>query len=147
MRIFINAIFQKEGIDRKISREEETAEVKAPETAGPLIEGLDIATGEAEDDEIIDINSVGITLSRGPKKGQMVELNVSFQHGNVISLVIEQKDKGLAECFEVGAVLDDVQFYSPIAMFNGTGVVSNKIVIESGPRRGDFSVDIKVTSS
>lgn len=147
LRIFINAILQKEGIDKTISREEEPEAVKASEIAGPLIEGLDIAEEEAEDDEIIDINSVGITLPSGPKQGKMVELNVSFQHGNVISLVIEQKDKELAECFEVGTTLDDVQFYSPIAMFNGTGVVTNKIVIESGPRRGDFSIDIKVVSS
>ena len=147
LRIFINAILQKEGVDKTIAKEEEPAAASAPESAGPVIQGLDIAEEAAEDDEIIDINSIGVTLPSGPKQGQMVELHVSFQHGNVISLVIEQKDKDLAGCFEVGTTLDDVQFYSPIAMFNGTGVVSSKITIESGPRRGDFSIDIKVVSS
>jgi len=147
LRIFINAILQKEGGDRTIPKEEAAEPEKAVEMAGPIIEGLDIEEEDDDDDEIIDINSVGITLPSGSQKGQMAELNVSFQHGNVISLVIEQKDKELAECFEVGATLEDVQFYSPIAMFNGSGVISNKIVIESGPRRGDYSVDIKVVSS
>ncbi|MBW2192617.1 MAG: tetratricopeptide repeat protein [Deltaproteobacteria bacterium] len=146
LRIFINAILQKEDTGKTIPKEEAPAPEKAVEMSGPVIEGLEIEE-EEDDDEIIDINSVGITLPSGSQKGQMVELNVSFQHGNVISLVIEQKDKELAECFEVDATLDDVQFYSPIAMFNGTGVISSKIVIESGPRRGDYSVDIKVVSS
>jgi len=145
LRIFLNAILQKEGVDKILPKEEAPAVAQASEIEGPVIEGLDIE--EEEDDEIIDINSVGITLPSGPQKGQMIELNVSFQHGNVISLLIEHKDKELADCFEIGTTLDDVQFYSPIAMFNGTGVVSNNIIIESGPRRGDYSVDLKVVST
>ena len=63
---------------------------------------------------------------------------------NVISLLIPSKDKDLIEYFEVGATLNDVQYYSPIAMFSGTGIVSEKTKIESGPRRGDYNLDIKV---
>jgi hypothetical protein len=45
-----------------------------------------------------------------------------------------------------GDVLKDLQFFSPIAMFNGSGTVSAKSQIKSGPKQGDFCLDIKITS-
>lgn len=100
-----------------------------------------------EEEEILDINSIGITMPSGPQEGELVEFGVSFQSGNVISLLLSGKEKKTAELFTVGDVLDDMQFYSPIAMFNGSGVISGKTVIESGPRRGDYSLDIRVSSN
>jgi hypothetical protein len=77
----------------------------------------------------------------------MVELNVSFQSGNVISLLISHADKDLIKLFNEGDTLKDVQFYSPIAMFEGSAIVCAKNQIESGPRRGDYSIDLKVVST
>lgn len=99
------------------------------------------------DEEFIDISSIGITFDSGPSKGNMVEFDVNFQSGNIISLIIPSQDKALIEPLEKGHKLNDIQFYSPIAIFKGKGLVSSKTQINSGPKRGDFCLDIKITST
>jgi len=80
-------------------------------------------------------------------KGEVIELEVSFQTGNVISVLLSARDTNLIDSLNPGDQLNDMQFYSPIAIFQGTGVVNAKTGIKVGPRKGDFSVDIKVSSS
>ena len=145
LRIFSNSILAKAGTDKTISKEKEPAAAKEPEIGGLEleIEGLEMP----EEEEILDINSVGITLPSGPKKGEMIEIDVSFQSGNVVSLLIPSQDNDVLEGFRLGSTIEDAQFFSPIAMFNGTAVVEGKTKIESGPRRGDFSIDLKVVST
>ncbi len=163
LRFFLESILKKEGIEKKLPALETPVDspletqadtsaatpepkIEMPEIEDPKIEELDI--GEDEDhDEILDINSIGITLDRGPQKGNMVELDVSFQSGNVISLLIAHTDKDLIEQFNVGKTLDNISFYSSIAMFGGSCIVNAKTHIESGPRRGDYSIDLKVVST
>lgn len=99
-----------------------------------------------EDEDIIDITSIGIRFNHGPKKGEHVELDVSFQAGNVLSLIVSSNDKLLIESLKVGVRLDDMDFYSPIAIFKGSGVVETNTRIETGPKRGDYSLDIKIHS-
>ena len=99
-----------------------------------------------EDDDIIDITSIGIRFNHGPKKGEHVELDVSFQAGNVLSLIVSSSDKLLIESLKVGIRLDDMDFYSPIAIFKGSGIVEANTRIETGPKRGDYSLDIKIHS-
>ncbi len=53
----------------------------------------------------------------------------------MISLLISDKEKELIENLKVGVTLNDIQFYSPIAIFKGKGIVSAKTKIESGPKR------------
>jgi hypothetical protein len=48
---------------------------------------------------------------------------------------------------KVGTKLNDIEFYSPFAMFKGAGIVTSNTKIATGPKRGDFSLDIKVTST
>lgn len=107
---------------------------------------VDSGLMEHVDDDIIDITSIGIRFSQGPKKGEHVELDVSFQAGNVLSLIVSSKDKHLIDSLKVGVRLDDMDFYSPIAIFKGSGIVEANTQIESGPKRGDFSLDIKIHS-
>ncbi|MCP4346943.1 MAG: hypothetical protein GY795_15625 [Desulfobacterales bacterium] len=117
------------------SAEEEEADNEAPVDQLPDL-------GE----DILDISSVGITLERGPNKGETFELDVSFQSGNIINLLISGSDEQLIAGLETGATLKKVQFYSPVAMFKGKGIVSSKSKIESGPKQGDYSVDIQIIS-
>lgn len=160
LRFFLESLLKKEGVEKKLPALETPAEIPAeipaatpepkiemPEIEDPKIEELDIGEDKDHDDEILDINSIGITLDRGPQKGNMVELDVSFQSGNVISLLITHTDKDLIEQFNVGKTLDNISFYSPIAMFGGSCIVNAKTHIESGPRRGDYSIDLKVVST
>jgi len=122
----------------------EMPEIETVEPEAPLIEMPAIEVPEIEEEEIPDINSIGFTPASGPEAGKSVELDVSFQNGDVISLLIPSRNKDLIEYLAVDLTLDDVQYYSPMAIFSGSGKVTGKTKIESGPRRGDYSVDIKV---
>ena len=102
---------------------------------------------EEEEQEFIDISSIGITLDHGPEKGRVVELDVSFQSGNMINLIISSKDKAMIENFKAGDKLNDIQFYSPIAIFKGSGIVSANTQIDSGPKQGDYRLEIKILST
>jgi len=102
---------------------------------------------EEEEQDFIDISSIGITLDHGPEKGTIAELDVSFQSGNILSLIISGKDKAMIENFKVGDKLNDIQFYSPIAIFKGSGIVSGNTQIDSGPKQGDYRLEIKILST
>jgi tetratricopeptide (TPR) repeat protein len=129
LRFFLQNILEKKGIDRQLPMPDDPGREK-----------------EVTQEEILDISSVGITISEGVKKGETIEYDVSFQSGNVINILISSTDKYLLEHLDVGITLDQVQFYSPMAMFNGKAVVSAKSKIESGPKQGYYSLDIKIKS-
>jgi len=99
-----------------------------------------------EEEEFIDISSIGVYFNSGPAKGRVVEFDVNFQSGNMLSLIISKNDAKTIEALQEGDALKDLQFFSPIAMFNGSGIVSAKSQIKSGPKQGDFCLDIKITS-
>ena len=129
--VFYNDILDKKGLKKDLPRKEEPASAQEDEET---------------DEEFLDISAVAIVLDDGPNKGEQVELDVSFQSGNVISLIVSSKDEHLIENLKVGVRLDDVHFYSPVAIFRGSGVVSAKTQIKSGPKKGDYSLDIKIES-
>jgi tetratricopeptide (TPR) repeat protein len=97
-----------------------------------------------KEEEVLDISSVGVQFQNGPLKGKMEEFEVTFQTGNTISVIIPSDRKDLLESLEPGLRLKDMQCYSLIAVFNGSGVVSNKSVISSGPKRGNYTLDITI---
>ena len=143
LRIFLQDMLNKKGVDRNLPQIKEKVSVQQADTVRS--EAADITlSGRIEDEDILDISSIGITLEDGPQKGQTIEFDVSFQSGNVISLLIANTEKDLIENFDTGIMLNDVQYYSPIAMFNGKGIVASKTKIESGPKKGDYSLDIKI---
>jgi hypothetical protein len=107
----------------------------------------DTLADEPTEEEFLDITSIGITFDVGPSKGKMVEFDVNFQSGNMLSLIIDKKDQSLISELTEGMKLKDVQFFSPIAIFNGTGTITSKTQIKSGPKQGDFCLDIKITST
>jgi hypothetical protein len=118
-----------------------------PEADAPKGGGIEFNMPETEEEDILDITSIGITFTSGTQKGKMVEFDVNFQSGGMLSLIISKSDGGLIEELQVGDQLDDVQYYSPIAMFKGTAVVANKTEIKAGPKQGDFCLDVKVAST
>ncbi len=98
-------------------------------------------------EEILDITSIGICFTNGSQKGKMVEFDVNFQSGEMLSLIIPKNDSGVIEALKDGDHLEEVQFYSPIAMFKGTAVIAQKTQIETGPKQGDFCLDLKITGT
>ncbi len=154
LRVFLQSILDKKGISEVLpEKEPETAVQPAVVEEGGIMDGEiilpepvegEVMGDEVSEEEIIDISSVEITLEEGPDKGRTVEYDVSFQSGRVINLLIASSDKALIETLRTGLELTKVHFYSPIAMFNGDGVVFSKSRIESGPKQGDYSLDIQI---
>ena len=152
LRVYLENGLEKKGVATALSQPQATEEI-VEEIEEDIAEDIfeEIAeepqdTGKP-DEEFIDISSIGITFESGPSKGNMVEFDVNFQSGNIISLIIPSTDKALIEPLEKGHKLNDIQFYSPIAIFKGKGLVSSKTQIKSGPKQGDFCLDIKITST
>lgn len=133
IRLFLEDLLDKKGVEIHLPAVLDADEVMMNE--------------ERMEEDLIDISSIGITFDSGPHKGQMVEMEVSFQSGNMISLIVSNKDRELIENLKVGFRLNNVQFFSPIAIFQGSGIVSAKTKINSGPKRGDYSLDIKIVST
>jgi tetratricopeptide (TPR) repeat protein len=133
VRLFLVEILKNKGIQREL-------------TSVSIKEELVQEPEEEEEEEFIDISSIGIYFNFGPEKGKVVEFDVNFQSGNMLSLIISKNDAKTIEPMKEGDVLKELQFFSPIAMFNGSGTVSAKSQIKSGPKQGDFCLDIKITS-
>ncbi|MBW2108585.1 MAG: tetratricopeptide repeat protein [Deltaproteobacteria bacterium] len=132
IRDFLQGLLERKGIK---------ASLPAVDEPGPPE-----ALNRGKEGDVLDISSVGIRLSEGPRKGKMVEFDVTFQSGDVISVVVSADEKELLEALKENVVLPDMQFYSPIAIFKGRGVVSGKTKIRSGPKQGDYMLDIKIES-
>jgi tetratricopeptide (TPR) repeat protein len=138
----------KEEVDElrvKASQEKDQVQVLEPEDAGlEKDEPEPEAESEADDEDVLDVNSIGISLDSGPQKGDVYEFKVRFQLGKVVSLLIPSRDKDVIENFQVGSELHDVQYYSNVGLFKGSGLVSAVKEITIGPLRGDYCVDIEV---
>lgn len=135
VQIFFEDVLKKEGLPNILPQPQKSAD----DGKSPLI----VEDVETEDDEDLDINSIGITFDRGPLKGQVFEFKVRFQLGNVVSLLISGREKDLIDNFKVGTMIYDIQYYSNIAFFNGSGLITAVKKIKIGPLRGDYCVDIE----
>ena len=131
VRFFLKSSLMKKGIKRTLP--------KLKKTLKP--ENTDI---EENDEEIPDISSIVIVLDTEPQKGKVIELDVSFQSGNMINVIMPGREHEHVKDLKIGFRINDIQFFSPIAMFKGSGIVSNITYISSGPKNGDCSLDIKV---
>jgi uncharacterized protein YdcH (DUF465 family) len=122
-------------------------EIPGIEIPGIDIPGIEIPGGDdhgltAED--LADVNAIGITLEEGPHAGKLVELEISFHSGTELTVIIPEKEKEMAGILKPGYDLKDVQFYTPFAMLAGDCQVESNTKIGTGPKRGDFSLDLRV---
>ena len=140
----------KEQVDKVkvvVSSENDQIQVSEPEDVG--LEKSEAETeGEVESEtgseDVLDVNSIGISVDSGPQKGHVYEFKVRFQLGKVVSLLIPSRDKDVIENFKVGNEIHGVQYYSNVGLFKGSGLVSAVKEITIGPLRGDYCVDIEV---
>jgi tetratricopeptide (TPR) repeat protein len=140
VRVYLNDALQKKGIEAPLP-----SLVGAEDAAAPSAEPS-VQAAEESEEEFLDITSIGVTFESGPRKGKMVEFDVNFQSGNMLSLIISKQEKEMIEDLKAGMELKEIQFYSPIAIFSGAGVVASKTKIKSGPKQGDFCLDIRIKS-
>jgi tetratricopeptide (TPR) repeat protein len=134
LRGFLQKYLEKRGIEAALPEVVEAPQQKAEKKKKK----------KKKEEEVLDISSVGVQFQNGPLKGQMEEFEVTFQTGNTISVIIPSDRKDLLGALEPGLRLKDMQCYSLIAVFNGSGIVSNKSVITSGPKKGHYTLDITI---
>lgn len=103
------------------------------------------AETKEKDEDFIDLSSVKIQLTKGSRKGQKEEFDVAFQSGSSINIIIPAKRRELIDAFEPGMKLTKMQCYSPLAVFNSNGIISGKTRISSGPKQGDYALDIIIS--
>ncbi len=144
LHVFLKNILKKEGIDKKLPRRKAPTDNLEPVITIPGTDAVQVKGPEIEDDDALDINSIGITIDSGPQKEQVVEFKVRFQLGNVVTLLISIRDKDLIEIFKVGDIINDIQYYSTAALFSGSGIIVSAREIKVGPLRGDYCVDIEI---
>ena len=139
----------KEEVDKlnvSVSSENNQAQVSEPaEDKGLEKNETEVEVeSEAGNEDVLDVNSIGISVDSGPQKGHVYEFKVRFQLGKVVSLLIPSRDKDVIENFKVGNEIHGVQYYSNVGLFKGSGLVSAVKEITIGPLRGDYCVDIEV---
>ena len=139
LRSFLQSILDKKDVNISLPVLENQEKTDKPSKPEEKTENNKPALNE---DEILDISSVGIALD----KEKTYEFDVSFQSGAIINLLISDREKELLDNLKEGDILGQVQFYSPIAMFEGQGIVASKSKIEAGPKTGHYSVDIQIKS-
>ncbi len=111
---------------------------KVPELSG------DIQASVKSQDDFLDISSIKIHFHDGKRHKYAVELDVVYQMGGLTSIVVSSADRALLDSLKLGKTLHDIQFYTPVTVFRGAGIVSRKSVIEKGPRKGNYVIDISM---
>ncbi len=130
VRMFLENVLEKRGITAKL-----------PEVAGATALA---PQAEARQEEVIDICSVRLRMKSGPQKGKTAEFDIALQSGNIVSFIISPQQKALTDLLPVGVKLPDIEFYSPIALFRGSAVVTGNTEIRSGPNKGAYMLDLKI---
>jgi hypothetical protein len=108
------------------------------------VEAEDGLDDDIWEEDFIDILSVVIPLSGGIEGRDEEVLDVSFQKGVTLSVILPRHDQELIDYFTVGIRLEDLQFYSSDITFIESCVVSEKKEIKSGPKTGDTVLTIKI---
>lgn len=99
----------------------------------------DIA-GDDTDDYVDYISSIGIPI----QAGKNADLPVNLQTGSVINLIVSANMKAVMERLKKGVQVDDVKLNSPISVTTGKCTIVNVARIGMGPKKGDYSVDLKI---
>ena len=108
----------------------------------PALSGaVDNASVKTQDD-FLDISSIRIFFNDGKRHRYAVELDVIYQIGNLVSIVVSSADRALLDSLKIGRTLPDIQFYTAVTVFRGSGIISRKSIIEKGPRKDNYLVDI-----
>ncbi|MBW1801183.1 MAG: hypothetical protein JRJ85_10705 [Deltaproteobacteria bacterium] len=99
---------------------------------------------EERAEDIFEISSVRVVFNGGPFSGQIRDFDVTFQMANVLSFNIKAGEKDMWGFLKPGIRFSKIQCYSPVSLFNAQGRISENRMVMSGPRRGDYLIDLIV---
>ena len=107
----------------------------------PALSGEILTSAKARDD-FLDIFSITIRFHDGKRHRFTVGLDVVHQIGALSSIVVSSADRALLDSLRVGKTLRDIQFDTPVTVFRGSGIITRKSLIEKGPGKGNYLIDI-----
>lgn len=133
----------------KIESMEDIPDISEPEQDSDLPEGIWATDdpGGNELDEILDISSIKIHFDKDSLKGKFLEFKVTFQVGNVVSVILPSRKRPLLRYFSPETELPTIRVFSPMTDFEASGKVLGKTEVTSGPNKGDTMLDIIVYAS
>jgi tetratricopeptide (TPR) repeat protein len=105
-------------------------------------------TYESEKEDYYDvITTVEIATDSGPQKGKAVELAINMQNNDVLNFIISQRYQKLLGWLKPGLKVKKVLCKTLTSSFEVSGKVITKEQIKAGPKKGDFSVDLKIENT
>jgi tetratricopeptide (TPR) repeat protein len=130
LRGFMITIFKKEGI-----------ELDLPEiqTALPEESRKDILK-----EPVLELSSIGICMKDKFQREIDIDLDITFQTGNTVSFFVKANKRQLIDFLATGTRLSVIQCHSSSTFFQARGVVSDRKLITSGPRTGDYIFDLSI---
>jgi hypothetical protein len=91
-----------------------------------------------------DIITIEVTVETSSADSAVYELDVTFQEGSRLSVIIPKANKVLAETIGVGVQIDDIRYLTLNAIVEGAGVVVSCSEIAKGPKNGDYSLTLQI---
>ena len=128
IRAFLQDILNKKGLDEILPVPEEKTEVKEDDLEG----------------EYLDILTVQIPINDELQENKDVILDVGYQKGNMVSVIIPEGNHMLVDSLKAGLRIDEAQFYSPAVVFKSSCVISALNQIESGPQKGSYALIMQI---
>ena len=111
----------------------------------PALKQMQEPDSEISDSDVFDISAIRLkkTESQG-KKDNRQKLNVIFQHGTKINIIVPRDQKDFSSVFQTGRTVEGVVCYSTMGTFSSTMYVLLNRTIDFGPHNGDVSINLKV---
>lgn len=130
LKEFMIKMFRKEGM-----------EIDLPDAKTTL---PDEPKKDTRPEPVLEISAIGLRMKNKFKQDIDVELDITFQTGNILSFIVKADKFELVEFLSAGTKLPEIQCYSSLSMFQAQAVVSDKKIIPSGPRKGDYAFDLTI---
>lgn len=133
VRVFLDSILKKKGLSLTLEAPEEAEELPTvvPE---PL----------AQEPETLDLLSISIPYRDEYQKKKEALLDVHFQRGKTINIIVPVHDRALANYLQPGRVMEDIQVNAADLIYMESCVVHGRSRIRVGNNRGDYTVTLKM---
>lgn len=133
IRAFLQNLLDERGIDRTL-----------PIPARAL---EDVRKQAVHEEAFIDILYIVIPVDRAAGEERGVRVDVTFQRGDTITVILSNRHSSLIDQLEVGSTIDNIEFFSLAVTFTDSCNVYDKRRIRSGPKRGDYAIVMKVLNA
>ncbi len=117
----------------------------AEDVKHPSLKQTQEPDSDISDSDVYDISAIRLKKpeSQG-KKDNRERLNVIFQHGTKINIIVPRDRGDISSVFQTGETVEGVVCYSTMGTFSSTMYVLLNRTIDFGPHNGDASINLKV---